>query len=355
MEFRNPGGLTSPFDYRDAYAARAAIPAVVSEAPVSVDLHNIPVLMQGQRPACVAHAAAKLLMWYWYCRTGKLIRFSPRFIDAYMKTFDGLNLENDGAYPRYSMKVLAKVGCATEDTLPNDIFLSDTEYRDPSILTPAVMAEAARYKIPGYVSIKTDINSSRRGMREFGPLSMLLEIGEEFFTGPDGVSSWDPNKIMPLRTPHPSIGRHQVTRHSSFNPDLDKLANSWSANWGYEGDGSFHPSEWYPYINEQWAIASIPEDVTAFIATLPAPSEFHYNFTRDLHYGAPRDEEVKYAQIAFMILGFLDALPADQLGFYGNKTAAAVVKYQQARKIIAPSAHDIGPRTRAALNADFAV
>ncbi len=351
------GGLPSPFDYRDEYAAAAALAAAEAapEGPISIDLSKVPVLMQSKRPACVAHAAATLMMLYWYHRTGTIVRFSPRFIDAWMKTQDGLPLTGTGAYPRLSMRCLAKVGCATEDVLPNDVTLSDAAYRSAQILTPEVMANAAQYRIPGYVSVATDLQSTRRFMRAFGPLSMLMQIGEEWYTGTDGKTSYDPKKILPLRTPAVVISGHEVVRSKSEDPDLDTLRNEWSIAWGNGGDGTFHPSEWTPFIAEQWAIAEIPADATQLISALPAPSAFHYRWDSNLYLGMPRSEGVKAAQIALMILGFLAPVPADELGFYGAKTAEAVLKYQRARRIAQPSAHNIGPQTRAKLSADFAI
>lgn len=357
MEFptENFGAVPSPFDYRDEYASAAAI-AAATAAPVSIDLTKLPVLMQGQRPACVAHAAATLMMAYHYLKTGEIVRFSPRFIDAYMKTFDGLGPDGSGAYPRFSFKTLAKVGCATEAMLPNDVSLSDEAYRDPSILTDAVMLEAARYKIPGYVSIKLDGDSARHGMSAFGPLSILLQIGREWYTAPDGTTSYDPAKIMPLRPPAAIISGHEIVRHVSADPDLDTIRNSWSASWGFEGDGTLHPSQWAPFLVEQWAIAEIPADISALLASLPAPADFHYQWTRTLVAGnTVPDDDVRYAQIALMILGFLGPVPADELGFFGPKTEAAVLKYQQSKRIATPAPFSIGPLTRGFLNKDFAV
>ena len=63
---------------------------------------------------------------------------------------------------------------------------------------------------------------------------------------------------------------------------------------------------------------------------------------------------MKFAQIAFMILGLLAPIPAEELGIFGPKTAAANAKYQQAHRISLAPNH-IGPQTRTALNSQFSI
>lgn len=353
------GAEQSPFDYRDKYVAAAVTAAAEAkgEAPIVIDLSVFKVLMQGLRPACVSHAWALRMRIWWYHKTGKIVLFSPRFLDALAKKYDGLGLVGTGTYPRLVCKLSAQFGCATEDVLPNDITLSDTEYRNPAILTDAVMANAAQYKIPGYVWSDTDVDSMRKSMRLFGPLSVLFRIGKEWWTGTDGVSSYDPAKIMPLRPPAVIVSGHQVVVHASTDDDLNTLRNSWDAGWGFGGDGKYHPEDYAPFTIEAWNIAELPANIADLLKNLPSPSDFHFKWSTDLHFGMPQNDDVKFAQIALMILGFLDpaSVPANELGYFGNKTAAAVLKYQQSKRIARPSAHDIGPMTRGFLNADFAV
>lgn len=349
------GALQSEPDYRDNYASAAAITEIAAAVlPVKLYPQLSGPMMQGQRPACVSHSVVDLLKLYWFLKTGKWIDFSPRFIDAFMKTFDGLPLVGSGAYPRLAMKVIAKFGCATTDVLPNDITLSDTEYRNPDILTEKVMANAAQYKIPGYVSVGLDFQSTREAILRFGAVSSLFKIGDELWTAKDGRTSWSQVDIDPLRTPAPVTSGHQMTPCGWEDEKMNILQNEWSPAWNMGGKAHYDPIAWKPFVIEQWAIAKIPDDLKTFLSDLPKPDEFHYQWNRSLQIG-DRNEDVKFMQIALMILGFLPPVPADELGIYGPKSATAVAKFQYANFIRPTDGAHFGPRTRTKMNMRFAV
>src|ERR1017187_9051780 len=88
------GAIPSPIDYRDSIAA-SAFP--IPNNPASLNFYrysqidSYSVLMQNFVPACVAHSLTLLVQDYFYRKTGQIIKFSPRWIDALMKTVDGLD------------------------------------------------------------------------------------------------------------------------------------------------------------------------------------------------------------------------------------------------------------------------
>jgi len=96
-------------------------------------------------PACVAHTTATMMQVEWYRRTGKIINFSPRFLDIISWT-DNLDL-NDGRDPDIVMNLATTVGCCTEDLLPNDTTLPIEQYRDKSLITKEMYEEAAKYRL----------------------------------------------------------------------------------------------------------------------------------------------------------------------------------------------------------------
>ena len=96
-------------------------------------------------PACVAHATVTTMQIEWYRHTGKIINFSPRFLDILSWTH-GLNI-NDGRDPIVVMDLATKIGCCTEDLLPNDTTLPIEQYRDKSIITKDMLTEAAKYRM----------------------------------------------------------------------------------------------------------------------------------------------------------------------------------------------------------------
>ncbi len=344
------GAIISPIDYRDGYVASAiagALPAQI-QLPPSYKTSLAPAMMQALVPACVSHSAVDLLKLYWLRKTGKMIDFSPRFLDILAKRFDLQDKATGGTYPRLVFKLAVLYGCATTATLPNDTSLTVLEYRCDCKLTPEVFAEAAKYKIPGYVSVPLDFQRTREAIYLYGAVSALFEIGNELWT-----PSWADKDINPLRIPKVIVSGHQMTPFGWEDDTYNNLQNEWSEKWANKGQVRYDPKIWSPYVIEQWAIAEIPPDIQNFLKALPSPKAFHYKWEKNLTLGDNNDD-VKFAQIAYMILGFLGPIPADQLGIFGPKTATANARYQHAHKI-APSPNNIGPQTRAALNVQFAV
>jgi hypothetical protein len=345
------GAIQSEPDYRDSLASaetQGEAGAVSLPAIYATDLTQLgPVMMQGQQPSCVSHAWAMLMKLYWFRQTGEVIDFSPRFLDI-------LSAESDipldgGRRPRTVAKIAAQFGCCTTAMLPNNVNLSIAEYRDRAHITQAAYAEAAKYRIPGYVRISDTPVAIRQGILAYGALSGLFSIGSEFW-----LPSWADSDIDPLRTPRAIVSGHELVLKGWVDSTMNILRNQWSAAWANQGEAKYDQTKWSPYISEVWAIAQIPQDVQDFLNTLPKQSDFHYEWDKNLALGDV-GVDVKFAQVALMILGHLGAVPADQLGFYGPKTAVAVAAFQSAHKITPTAGNSIGPKTRVALNALFAI
>ncbi len=350
------GGLTSPRDYRDDIATAsmaATLSAVTLPASYGTDLTPLgPVLMQAKEPACVSHSVALMLKLYFYRKTGVVHNFSPRFLDTLVKRFDGQDRATGGTFPRLVMKMAVQYGCATEDALPNDTTLPVLEYRDDSKLTPAVFANAAQFKLPGYIKVPNDLQSTRASILLYGCISTLFEVGKELYTAPDGTVTWSDAQIDPMRTPAVIESGHQMTP-KAWHDNFNVVRNSWSEAWANHGEAGYNVADWAPFTIEQWAPAEIPPDTVTFLQSLPSAADFHYTWNTDLHLGNFNDD-VKFLQVALMQLGFLSPISASDLGHYGSKTSVAVSKYQISQRI-SPSPANVGPKTRAALNAQFAV
>lgn len=343
------GGIFSGHDYRDTIAA-ASFAELQVTLPASFDTQlDSVVQMQGKIPACVSHSIVEIMKLYWFRKTGEWINFSPRFLDI-------LSAESDipldgGRRPRTVLKIAMNQGCCTEKTLPNNVNLSIAQYRDKSVITQEMRDEASKYKIPGFINIAVTPQDRRKGVYLYGALSTLFAVGQELYTASDGHTSWSVQDIDPLRTPKIIESGHQMTV-KGWQVNLDKLRNEWSKDWADKGENLFDPILWQPYIYEQWAIAEIPGDVSLFLKNLPAQKDFHFTWNTDLKLG-DNTQDVKFAQVALMILGYLKNVPAEDLGIYGPKTAGAVLAYQQANGIYPTASGNIGPRTRSVLNKQF--
>lgn len=346
------GAIPSEPDYRDGLAgASVSIEAGASSLPAELitDIKALAVLDQNKDPACVSHAWALVMKYYWWKETGQIIDFSPRYLDI-MSNEDWIPADG-GRVPRTVAKVSAKHGCCTTALLPNDTEgIPLSQYRDRDVLTNEMHAEAAKYKIPGYVRISDNsVADFRNAIAQYGLVSGLFSISDNFW-----IPSWNTSDIDPLRTKAPT-SNHQMVVYG-WSGALNYVRNSWSELWNRKGNGTYSAGAWLPYISEGWAIAHIPTNVQAFLSSLPKPADFHYQWDRDLEAGntAP-DDDVKFAQIALMMLGCMKPVAPDQLGYYGARTAQAVLDYQTRKRVPREkrNAYRIGPLTRGFLNAEF--
>lgn len=343
------GAIASAPDYRDAIASASVLAGDMPLPSVfEADLSRFPVLDQNKIPACVGHTFAILMMQYWYKKTGKVVHFSPRFLDI-LSNEDWIPLDG-GRVPRTVAKIAAKYGCCTVDMLPNNTAgLSLSAYRSKNAITDAMMKQAAQFKIGGYVRVANDsISDYRRAIYSYGAIASLMSIDDQWWK-----PSWAEKDIEPLRTPNPSTSNHEVVV-KGWKDGEDIIRNSWSDQWSGGGEARYNASKWLPFIREGWAIADIPADVKRLLSSLPAAADFAYEWRKTLKRG-DENEDVKFAQIGLMILGYLAPVPADELGIYGKKTSAAVLAFQKAKKISSPDGDWIGEKTRAALNKQFAL
>ena len=343
------GAIPSPHDYRDHYLTATATPGVPLVLPAAFNtVMPGPVLMQAQTPSCVSHSVAQLLQLYHFNQTGVLVNFSPRFLDVLAKRFDGQPLDG-GTIPRLVFKLAVQYGCATTSTVINDTSLPLAQYRNDSILTPQAFAEALKYRIPGFIRVPVDFVSFREAVFLHGAVSVLSQIGSEWW-----LPDWSDASIDPLRVPVTSVGGHQTVTKGWSDDTFDVLRNSWSAAWANKGEAKYNFNSWAPYISEGWVIADVPKDVVSFLRDLPSPSDFHYEFDNNMKIG-DINNDVKALQIALMITGFLAPVDPSSLGIYGPRTSAAVGAFQQAHLITPPAPTSCGPKTRAALNNLFAL
>lgn len=351
------GAIPSDPDYRDEIATNS----VYSELLADIASDQLPIALkteisqfgvhldQNKISACVSHAWVILMKYYWWKKEGTIIDFSPRFLDI-LSSEPWIPIDG-GRVPRTVCKVSASVGCCTTALLPNNTdTLTHAEYRDPNVITQAMRDEAARYKIPGYVRVPDNVISDFRvAIQRFGLVSGLFAISDAFW-----LPSWNKTDINPLRAEIPSSNHQMVVK--GWDGDYNTVHNSWSDDWNDDGDGIYKASTWLKYIFEGWSIATIPQNLKEFMSNLPSPDNFHYQWNRTLIAGnSTPDEDVKMAQVFFMIHGFMAAVEPDELGYFGPKTQKAVLRYQKYKKISPTASYSIGPKTRAAMNIDAAL
>lgn len=346
------GALFSPVDYRDKIATASAIAPVFNFAlPLALPKQFLGgVMMQAQEPDCVLFATTKLLKLYWFLKTGVWIDFSPRFLAILIKRYDGQDRATGGTFPRLAMKLVSEYGCCTTKLLPNDTTLPVLTYRKDSLLTQAMFDEAAQYKVPGYVGIPVDFVRTRQALVLFKAVSTLFEVGDELWT-----PGWAKSQIDPMRTPARIESGHQMVQNGYVDSVYNNVENQWSEAWADGGANQFDYKAWIPFINEQWVVAEIPDDIKDFLKVLPAPADFHYQWNANMSAGMVPNKDVQMLQVALMILGYLEPVDPESFGYFGPKTSLANAQLQRAAGIRTVAPANVGPLTRAYLNTRFSL
>jgi hypothetical protein len=285
----------------------------------------MPVEYQGKQPACGAHSGGALQ------GIRKQSRFSPRFQWAGIKTFDGSPIEA-GTDIRSIFKSLTKAnGSLDFDSMGNEVSLSLEDYAHPAI-SQAQVDLASKSKGDGYgFAHEMSFNGIKQFISDHGPCILLIQVGPEFWTAPNGQISWQEKDILPLRPPSKIISGHFVVAHS-FDEDYVYFLNSFSDAWGRKGHGYFGLN----YI--QWV--------------RDAGTLFPLAFTKDLSFGMTdpdvlRLQKVLNQQFITRVAALGPGSPGQETEYFGPKTKAAVQRFQTLHDL--PSTGFVGPLTRAQL------
>lgn len=360
MEIKiSTGAFESPRDYRDI-ALDSVLPPVTLPESFSIDISMLPIENQRQIGACVGHAGAKYKQKLDQVDTGKIIRESPRFLYAVCKCLDGIT--DQGTFPRLSMKVLFDYGCATEDTVPNDTTLDHETYvynRDINKIPKEAFKDAIQNKISGYAAVDISPEGIKKSIYQSTGCSMLVRVGKEWYSDKNGLNTWDPERILPIRPPAVIISGHQiyVYGYETVGDDMKIFfINSWSGDWATAGKGWFWWSEYKNFIVEAWTALDIPNKLLEQVQNLPSENNFKYEFKNVIVIG-DRGPDVKALQTALKIDGTFTY--PEITGFYGAITAKAVMDFQKKYKVaswlelVFLKGERVGPKTLATLNRLF--
>lgn len=301
----NTGSLLNPKDERDiAHDQLVSGASPLTTLIIDTTILNFPVDNQRNIGNCVTYNVCEMMSYYWFKKTGKVLKFSERFLQIKTKEIDGRS-DTQGTFPRAPMNVACSVGCCTTDSLPNDTTLSYEDYMNVQI-TPAMIAEAQQYKMPGYVTL-TDM--SLEGIRQF-----LLDhkvIGITLGVGDFSKSLFQPPTTQPTEF-------HRLTQYGNIaDVNLDK--NSWGIEWGNAGYGSHLYSQFTKYIYDIMAFADV-----SLIKKQKTMEKPQHTFTTHMKFG-DNNPEVFVLQKCLVYIGLLNAVPN---GNFGPKTLLAVEQFQ---------------------------
>lgn len=245
------------------FGAKASSPTV--QLPVDRDLETfseptysykvqwpLKINMQGFLGICTAEAVKQRVEYLYFIKTGKYVQLSAAFLYIVGKLFVDKN-KDEGSSAFTMLTAAMTIGVCTEETFPTDYNLDYASFINQQIPQSA-WAEAANYKINTIIPISVDKFLLQAAIAKYGPVIVRFEVGKEWYTAPDGSSSWEAKDILPLRPPAEVIDGHLCLADAYVNDSVGTFENpnSWSEKWAEPnvGRGVFHFSTYKP--TEMW-------------------------------------------------------------------------------------------------------
>lgn len=207
------------------------------------DAAAVPITMQAKQPACGGYSGQYSLVLYIYRQlvAKSLIPayypLSPRAAYALEKTVDGLGIEVQGTDIEAIAKMRVLLGLCLEAMFPSDTNLALDVFDNWTVATDEAKADALSRatgesyfflgKSPSFQIIKDSIYN-------YGDVILEVEVGEEWYTALNGVTSWANADVNPLRPPKQIIDGHFINA-TQFDVLNIYGPNSWSEEWGLKG------------------------------------------------------------------------------------------------------------------------
>lgn len=318
------GSLKNPVDTRDFQHKDIYIAGEINPNASIIDSTIPRLTMMDQDPFgdCPFYDTVRLMKAWWFDKGKGEIDLSPRFLVILGKQLDNIPT-SQGTFPRVPMGIAVNNGCCTQALLPDDKTLTWEEYSNPKAITPEMMTEALKYKIPAYVTIPADLASLRQALTQYKRIGITLPVGD-FST-----STLKP----PLPTAQNEL--HRITLYGDVpqpqSKEIDLIANQWGTYWGNKGYGAFNFTDFGGMIY----------DVMAFTEATPSllKSINKMNYLK-IHSLGP---DVITLQNELIKAGY--NIIAD--GNFGPKTDAAVRDFQTQNGLTADGI--VGPNTLAKL------
>jgi C1A family cysteine protease len=231
--------IPSPPDSRDLIFKPPTIKTLFAiQPPTSVDLRKqcSPVVDQGALGSCTGNAIASGLREFMLLKSSTpFVPLSRLFIYYQERVAEGTTLQDAGADLRDGMDCVLNLGVCRESLDPYHI----SQFTEAP--TPEAMADAAKYKISSYMSVK-GITSVKQCLAQGYPVVAGMDVFNQFESREAATTGIV--RIPPLH--EQPIGGHAVTvvgyqDTPRYTPGYWKgggywwMRNSWSENWGIKG------------------------------------------------------------------------------------------------------------------------
>ena len=318
------GAFESPIDTRNISIAQVQTPVSIP-SEYKTDISMLPIENQLGLGTCVAQSHTKMVQFFIYKVTGKIIDLSVRAPYKWAKEIDGIPTMQ-GTYPSVMAKILTKKGIPLATYALNLNYLSHEEYLNIKV-GPDGLKDASSRVLAGYAFVPLDLGSIQQAIYQNGVITGTLDVEADWFSGII-------KKVLRI------IGRHS-TLWIGYDSDGIYARNSWG-NWIGQtlgkllfGTGEFY-FKWEDYKNNVYdviAYLKIPE------ALLQEVEGKTFQFLNDLKFGSEGYEVYKLQERLKIVL--VD-------GKFGKGTQNMVKDYQSKNGLVPDGS--VGKKTREKLN-----
>lgn len=222
-------GILNPVD--NSKILGSASPFVATPKP---DYSSFPVYYQGPVLPCCGADAGTGLSNLLNTREG-----CPRFLWANMRRIDNLAPTDGSAITTIGL-ALTNEGIADLTLLADDTTLSPAQYADPSFLTAALELNAITAGVDKLTVVSGPFTMIQLALliQQHKALIALVKCGDGWWTK-NGSTDWSPD-LFPIQLGNYTDGHYVVLTWSDGIHCY--FRNSWSKQWGLQGDGYFDAS-----------------------------------------------------------------------------------------------------------------
>ncbi len=254
MEFT---GIASPKDVRDFPLGKIQQPVAIPEVFMP-DYSHLPTYHQNKQPSCIGHAVTWMINFNENKEgIGKEL-LSPRFVYALAKSHDGIP-DVDGTYYRQGLKEAKDFGVCKDDLFANNTNLSRADYNDVSKIGATAYEDADYRRIKAYASVDNlTFEGLKQAIYQNKVVMLAMRVGNTMYTDQSGNTTWQENKIMPLRVPTAFEGGHAVVA-IGYDKDYIYFKNSWGTTWAKGGIGYFG-KDYVQHVYEAWTMVDLSNE-----------------------------------------------------------------------------------------------
>lgn len=331
------GAHQSPADPRDWTLASVGAPTAYPPER-HLDTAWMTASMQGQLGCCVGCTGEEVVRLIVYLLSGSQPQneLSWRFVYAVAKCLDGV--QDQGTYPSLVAKIIRTYGVPLAVFCPNDVSLDHETFvyhRDINGIPKEAFTDALNRRSGADLTVPLTEDGIKQAINyaadNKGGVMILRQVGNTYWTAPDGASSWDKAKILPIRVPAEfTSGHEEFLTGYDYEPGTNRMRiywlNHWSPAWADNGRGWEYADVWLPHVVEMRVV----------VASVPVVDTFKYAFSKSMKRGDTGPDIVALQHVLKLEQCYKDGMAFT--GYFGDITFAGVMALQQkyASEILAP-------------------